>query len=792
MAKMPRRGRIWRRIIMSYVLVALIPIFLFSWLILVHFVGALSTEVERNLAVPLERSLENLELELARLTRMAAAIEVNPKLSATDLGATPYAATDLRRELRNISDSQLLDEVFYYNRRYGRILGYNYATTPEVFSSFVLQSAEAWTEVEAFLASDERRLVRHYAAEQLNLSDRSAHLLLLYKLPQESGRASGLVFFFIPMDRVVRALQPGLVGDSALLLVDPDSERTLLEVANSEAGSALIAAWRELDAADALAGGGDEPGGLLYRDRQLQLRDYRIAGLPWTLLRLSPRNALGTRVSTIRLVYLGAIAALSLLLVLTIHLMARLNYRPIQRMRRLIEEVMEPDGSDDSLRVGAEEGDEGRGEAPQRRRRLRPLHDELDELERMEALLLAYGERHSALLEELSASEQMRRSQLIDTYLMGQAAQIEQLDRLLASARLHFDRPCYRAVVLRGKTAPLSAAALEPSIHGAFAGVEGLDVQLILHDDRQAAAVIALVGSEEGELVEGQIRLALTRLLQEMEEAGRPLGIGIGTRVDDIVEIAQSYESALRVMDWLDMRAGSALLSYAELDAQEGSDLRYPQELMDELALGLEQRDRYRVRTCFGQLEELMAGGDMNLHLAKHLLMDLWSLLTRRMIDDGRSQSLLLDKPFVRRIYLSQPRGAADIAALLHEVEGDYETWLEGSEDVYELQQVQAIVRYIREHGLDPQFNLNALADALDMSRPYLSQYFKKQTDQSISDYVTRLRLERARSLLVETDTSVQEIAEAVGYYSVSSFIRKFRESEGMTPGQYRREHGGT
>jgi AraC-like DNA-binding protein len=49
--------------------------------------------------------------------------------------------------------------------------------------------------------------------------------------------------------------------------------------------------------------------------------------------------------------------------------------------------------------------------------------------------------------------------------------------------------------------------------------------------------------------------------------------------------------------------------------------------------------------------------------------------------------------------------------------------------------------------------------------------------------------MEKAKDLLLKTGMNVQEIAVQVGYYSVSSFIRKFRETENVTPGQFKKKY---
>lgn len=59
----------------------------------------------------------------------------------------------------------------------------------------------------------------------------------------------------------------------------------------------------------------------------------------------------------------------------------------------------------------------------------------------------------------------------------------------------------------------------------------------------------------------------------------------------------------------------------------------------------------------------------------------------------------------------------------------------------------------------------------------------------SPSDYLTLLRIERAKELLRETDLSVKEISGAVGYFDVPGFVRRFKKYIGTTPAQYRKNY---
>ncbi|KRG12806.1 hypothetical protein ACA29_10365 [Lederbergia galactosidilytica] len=68
-------------------------------------------------------------------------------------------------------------------------------------------------------------------------------------------------------------------------------------------------------------------------------------------------------------------------------------------------------------------------------------------------------------------------------------------------------------------------------------------------------------------------------------------------------------------------------------------------------------------------------------------------------------------------------------------------------------------------------------------------RYFKKHTGETILQHLNRLRMEQTKYLLKTSDLQIKVIAIRVGYSDVSSFIRKFKQQEKMTPGEFRKKY---
>ncbi|GLC82249.1 response regulator transcription factor [Lacrimispora brassicae] len=100
----------------------------------------------------------------------------------------------------------------------------------------------------------------------------------------------------------------------------------------------------------------------------------------------------------------------------------------------------------------------------------------------------------------------------------------------------------------------------------------------------------------------------------------------------------------------------------------------------------------------------------------------------------------------------------------------------------------QSIVRFIQEHYQD---NISAadLASRFGLSANYISNLLKNALGIRYNDYVTQLRLNHGKELLVSTHMPIKEVTAACGYYSQSHFTRLFVDHEGCTPLEYRKNN---
>lgn len=124
----------------------------------------------------------------------------------------------------------------------------------------------------------------------------------------------------------------------------------------------------------------------------------------------------------------------------------------------------------------------------------------------------------------------------------------------------------------------------------------------------------------------------------------------------------------------------------------------------------------------------------------------------------------------------------------------EFEAWLidkveqvcrnqEWQENFKHKQAIEFMKAYIHENYA-AELTIADLAEKVFISRNYLSQLFKNATGETINNYMIRVRMEKARGLLLEGKLKIYEIAERVGYKNIPYFSTTFKKYFGVTPAE--------
>lgn len=90
-------------------------------------------------------------------------------------------------------------------------------------------------------------------------------------------------------------------------------------------------------------------------------------------------------------------------------------------------------------------------------------------------------------------------------------------------------------------------------------------------------------------------------------------------------------------------------------------------------------------------------------------------------------------------------------------------------------------------NNIDCELTLKSIADEVFITEAYLSRYFRKSTGICITSWIVSKRIELSKILLLESDMTIEQISCKTGFGSKCTFGRHFKNSEGLSPRQYRK-----
>lgn len=265
-----------------------------------------------------------------------------------------------------------------------------------------------------------------------------------------------------------------------------------------------------------------------------------------------------------------------------------------------------------------------------------------------------------------------------------------------------------------------------------------------------------------------------------------------GTSVPDWSELSASYSTATVALGHKLTRDNLAFIQIEELENRPVSDTfsYWPQiaEIAKMFRLTHEQWRELLAHLFTDFRRSLLRDQDI------YMIVETMTKLLKKEIGNGIGASETMRSAWARidmENIIASPSTLDCLETKLTEAMNDlYQTYV----SVCESNSFQAVViemrKYIEENFDDPDLSLKHLSDRFNMNGKNVSQIFKDAFSENFVDFLLKLRIEKAKRLLTQTNLAQQDIAQQVGYSNSITFGRMFKRMVGMTPGDYRKKHG--
>lgn len=205
-------------------------------------------------------------------------------------------------------------------------------------------------------------------------------------------------------------------------------------------------------------------------------------------------------------------------------------------------------------------------------------------------------------------------------------------------------------------------------------------------------------------------------------------------------------------------------------------------ELLGAVRFGERVRAKEILNDILGNILFVNAG---NPEVVKARIIELLIMLSRAAVEAGASlQTLLtLNCHHLQEIQNIDP--IEELCAWIVRVLDQFLDVIYETRNITTAKPLQQAIEYINDHHAE-DLSLEVVAHAVQISPFYLSHLFSNELGITFLNYLTKVRIEKAKTLLLTTNMTVQEIAYAVGYNDPSYFTKVFKKLEGRTPTQYK------
>lgn len=246
--------------------------------------------------------------------------------------------------------------------------------------------------------------------------------------------------------------------------------------------------------------------------------------------------------------------------------------------------------------------------------------------------------------------------------------------------------------------------------------------------------------------------------------------LGVGCLTHSIENINRSYIEAIATMDYIYSLPQGNIVYFEEINTKLEDNLGYPQEDLLKLVHSLKQGNQVVATETLNIMFSRLIEQNLPLYKLKCICFDIINTLVKTASELNMIEYVSDLKEITSFSSLEQLENHLKFSAktICQKVEEKKESHQE--------QLREKIKTYIHNNFNQYELSLESIADAFQLSIPYVSKFIKEQFGYSFTQYVFELRVNEVKKQLVETDKLIKEIVLDVGYRDVSNFTRAFKK----------------
>ncbi len=292
---------------------------------------------------------------------------------------------------------------------------------------------------------------------------------------------------------------------------------------------------------------------------------------------------------------------------------------------------------------------------------------------------------------------------------------------------------------------------------------------------------------QEERKLEESLHLLLNRL---EDKYSLKVNIGTGKKFEQFIDIHQSYEEAKLSLPLIQsMDDTASVYTYTDQSYDEKMDFYYPIEFELRLMNAVMNGNTDEVRELLDKVYvENVKERMLTQQIGCQILASLNGTIMRLLSKNTQLKKITVDEilEHIEKIKSKKIEFEKDmrlISGMMMEItQLIHEKKIVGSQRI-----IYKIKEVVKNTASDPNLSLYKISEMVDFPEKMLPVIFKEHTGVNISDFIEDVRLNFAKSKLIQTDDAIVDIALHSGYNSAHSFRRAFKRNTGVSPSEYRK-----
>lgn len=305
---------------------------------------------------------------------------------------------------------------------------------------------------------------------------------------------------------------------------------------------------------------------------------------------------------------------------------------------------------------------------------------------------------------------------------------------------------------------------------------------------RIADKIVVVLGCnfEQDDILSQKVNNVFEDFCDSHKDSCLSFSIGIGNVVQSIWHIPISHINAKTAADYRFFFPDRYVFNICDIKRTNNSNIIFTDSTEEELIRLLCQKNVDGIKKFTESLSRELSSSGLDRSGVFAYIYSLLAKLLRFFHDIGITAQNIQDEIVSAFSNLSMFETNEQVCSWLFNICLLSCKCLQDSVEAHHNMICESVLKYIKQNYMDPDLCLNNISAYVNMSPNHLSAIFKKIKKQNITDVITAVRIEMAKTLLKTTNLPLKEISEKVGYANQYYFSACFKKRTGTTPSAYR------